>query len=86
MTRLRTPAAVLLATAFAVLPATTTPAYADTIRARQQTAETPTRSTRDQGTPGSPAGSWARATAARTRTEPETRTYWMEGAAGSPPF
>ncbi|WP_395359759.1 type VII secretion-associated serine protease mycosin [Streptomyces sp. YH02] len=35
MTRLRTPAAVLLATAFAVLPATTTPAYADTIRARQ---------------------------------------------------
>ncbi|MCX4979810.1 type VII secretion-associated serine protease mycosin [Streptomyces sp. NBC_00572] len=34
-TRLRTPAAVLLATAFAVLPATTTPAYADTIRARQ---------------------------------------------------
>ncbi|MFJ5140218.1 type VII secretion-associated serine protease mycosin [Streptomyces sp. NPDC088707] len=35
MTRLRTPAAVLLTTAFAVLPATTTPAYADTIRARQ---------------------------------------------------
>ncbi|MBP2580985.1 type VII secretion-associated serine protease mycosin [Streptomyces sp. PvR006] len=35
MTRLRTPAAVVLATAFAVLPATTTPAYADTIRARQ---------------------------------------------------
>ncbi|MGW2300282.1 type VII secretion-associated serine protease mycosin [Streptomyces sp. NPDC001809] len=35
MIRLRTPAAVLLATAFAVLPATTTPAYADTIRARQ---------------------------------------------------
>ncbi|WP_328945564.1 type VII secretion-associated serine protease mycosin [Streptomyces sp. NBC_00250] len=34
-TRLRTPAAVLLATAFAVLPATATPAYADTIRARQ---------------------------------------------------
>ncbi|MFE5973442.1 type VII secretion-associated serine protease mycosin [Streptomyces sp. NPDC056460] len=35
MIRLRTPAAVVLATAFAVLPATTTPAYADTIRARQ---------------------------------------------------
>ncbi|MEV6251527.1 type VII secretion-associated serine protease mycosin [Streptomyces sp. NPDC051742] len=35
MTRLRTPAAVLLATAFSVLPATTTPAHADTIRARQ---------------------------------------------------
>ncbi|MEU7703445.1 type VII secretion-associated serine protease mycosin [Streptomyces sp. NPDC039028] len=35
MIRLRTPAALLLATAFAVLPATTTPAYADTIRARQ---------------------------------------------------
>ncbi|MEK9524597.1 type VII secretion-associated serine protease mycosin [Streptomyces venezuelae] len=35
MIRLRTPAAVLLATAFAVLPATITPAYADTIRARQ---------------------------------------------------
>lgn len=31
----RTVAAVLLAAAFAVLPATTTPAYADTIRARQ---------------------------------------------------
>ncbi|MFD3535718.1 type VII secretion-associated serine protease mycosin [Streptomyces sp. NPDC058664] len=35
MTRLRTPVAVLLATAFSVLPATTTPAHADTIRARQ---------------------------------------------------
>ncbi|MFB8080992.1 type VII secretion-associated serine protease mycosin [Streptomyces sp. NPDC056013] len=35
MIRLRTPAVVVLATAFAVLPATTTPAYADTIRARQ---------------------------------------------------
>ncbi|MEU7296819.1 type VII secretion-associated serine protease mycosin [Streptomyces exfoliatus] len=35
MNRLRTPAAVLLATAFSVLPATTTPAHADTIRARQ---------------------------------------------------
>lgn len=34
-TRLRTPAAVLLAAAFVALPATTTPAYADTIRARQ---------------------------------------------------
>ncbi|GHG15915.1 type VII secretion-associated serine protease [Streptomyces zaomyceticus] len=33
--RLRTPAAVLLAAAFVALPATTTPAYADTIRARQ---------------------------------------------------
>ncbi|MFJ8661620.1 type VII secretion-associated serine protease mycosin [Streptomyces sp. NPDC093795] len=31
----RTVAALLLATAFSVLPATTTPAYADTIRARQ---------------------------------------------------
>ncbi|WP_435971019.1 type VII secretion-associated serine protease mycosin [Streptomyces sp. Qhu_M48] len=35
MTRLRTPAAVLLAAAFTALPATTTPAHADTIRARQ---------------------------------------------------
>ncbi|WP_306330334.1 type VII secretion-associated serine protease mycosin [Streptomyces venezuelae] len=35
MTRLRIPAAALLAAAFAVLPATTTPAHADTIRARQ---------------------------------------------------
>ncbi|MFD8640557.1 type VII secretion-associated serine protease mycosin [Streptomyces zaomyceticus] len=34
-TRLRTPAALLLAAAFVALPATTTPAYADTIRARQ---------------------------------------------------
>ncbi|APE20577.1 MULTISPECIES: type VII secretion-associated serine protease mycosin [Streptomyces] len=35
MTRLRIPAAALLAAAFTVLPATTTPAHADTIRARQ---------------------------------------------------
>ncbi|WP_137990410.1 type VII secretion-associated serine protease mycosin [Streptomyces vilmorinianum] len=34
-TRTRTGAVALLAAAFAVLPATTTPAYADTIRARQ---------------------------------------------------